>query len=58
VSHKNSKYIDYPNIKELFLSLQAEMVIPFGNGDESLLIKRRQQQVTYLQVSQAAAGKQ
>ena len=22
--HKNSKYIDYPNIKELFLSLQSE----------------------------------
>ena len=31
--HKISKYIDYPNMKELFLSLQAEKEIPFGNGE-------------------------
>ena len=56
--HKISKYIDYPNVKVFFLSLQAEMEISFGNGGESLLIKRRQEQVAYSQASQAAAGKQ
>ena len=57
-SHKISKYIDYPNVKVFFLSLQAEMEISFGNGGESLLIKRRQEQVAFSQASQAAAGKQ
>jgi hypothetical protein len=45
-------------MKELFLSLQRRKEIPFGNGVESVIIQRRQEQAAYSQASQTAAGKQ